>query len=66
MINQPEDAVWYVVATITSVGYGDIVPVTYWGRMVGLVFLLHILVFMVLSSVRLQIYEHTKEQKNSA
>jgi voltage-gated potassium channel len=40
MINQPEDAVWYVVATITSVGYGDIVPVTYWGRMVGLVFLL--------------------------
>ena len=35
-----ESAVWYVVATLTTVGYGDVVPVTYWGRMIGIVFLL--------------------------
>ena len=39
-VNSLQDAVWYMVATLTSVGYGDIVPVTYWGRMVGLLFLL--------------------------
>ena len=35
-----ESAVWYVVATLTTVGYGDVVPVSYWGRMVGIIFLL--------------------------
>ena len=35
-----ESAVWYVVATLTTVGYGDVVPVTYWGRMLGIIFLL--------------------------
>lgn len=35
-----ESVVWYVVATLTTVGYGDVVPVTYWGRMIGIVFLL--------------------------
>ncbi len=39
-VNSLQDAVWYMVATLTSVGYGDIVPVTYWGRNVGLLFLL--------------------------
>ncbi len=39
-INTLQDAIWYMVATLTSVGYGDIVPVTFWGRNVGLIFLL--------------------------
>ncbi|MBX7126634.1 MAG: potassium channel family protein, partial [Cyclobacteriaceae bacterium] len=35
-----EDALWYLTATLTTVGYGDVYPVTYWGRMIGFIFLL--------------------------
>ncbi|MBX2911179.1 MAG: potassium channel family protein [Cyclobacteriaceae bacterium] len=35
-----QDGVWYAIATLTTVGYGDLVPVTYGGRMLGFVFLL--------------------------
>ncbi len=35
-----QDALWYLVATLTTVGYGDIYPVTYSGRNIGFVFLL--------------------------
>src|SRR5687767_13384322 len=39
-IRSVEDALWYVLATLTTVGYGDMVPVTYWGRLLGFIFLL--------------------------
>ena len=35
-----QDGMWYVVATITTVGYGDVIPVTYWGRTLGFVVML--------------------------
>lgn len=35
-----QDALWYVVATITTIGYGDVIPVTYWGRTVGFIVML--------------------------
>lgn len=35
-----QDGFWYAVATLTTVGYGDVYPVTYEGRMLGFVFLL--------------------------
>jgi len=38
-VNSLQDALWYVIATLTTVGYGDIYPVTYWGRMIGFFFL---------------------------
>ncbi|MCD7754118.1 MAG: ion channel [Clostridiales bacterium] len=39
-INTFIDALWYSVATLTTVGYGDITPVTPLGRAVGTVFVL--------------------------
>ena len=35
-----QDALWYLTETLTTVGYGDVLPVTYWGRMIGFTFLL--------------------------
>ncbi len=39
-LNTVQDAMWYLVETLTTVGYGDALPLTYWGRMIGFVFLL--------------------------
>lgn len=40
-----QDALWYVMETLTTVGYGDTLPVSYWGRMIGFIFLFSSLVF---------------------
>ena len=38
-INSMLDAVWWTVATVTTVGYGDIVPVTETGKIVAIFFM---------------------------
>lgn len=36
-INTPMDAIWYVVTTISTVGYGDMVPESFGGKIVGII-----------------------------
>lgn len=48
-IHDLEDSIWWTVSTITSVGYGDIVPVTLEGRVLGMV--LQIIGVVMTSSV---------------
>ncbi|MEN6552345.1 MAG: ion channel [Methanobacterium sp.] len=39
-INTPLDAVWYVISTISTVGYGDMVPNSVGGRIVGIILMI--------------------------
>jgi voltage-gated potassium channel len=39
-IDSLRDALWYLTETLTTVGYGDVLPMSYWGRSIGFVFLL--------------------------
>ena len=34
------DALWWSFATTSTVGYGDIVPVTTWGKILGILLML--------------------------
>lgn len=34
------DAYWYSLVTLTTVGYGDFYPVTFWGRLYGILFVI--------------------------
>lgn len=39
-INNFSDAIWWSISTITTVGYGDIVPNTVFGRLVGMLLMI--------------------------
>lgn len=41
------ESLWWALATVTTVGYGDIVPITMWGRIVGAILMLVGLAFMM-------------------
>lgn len=36
LVDEKMDAVWWAFTTVTTVGFGDIVPVTFWGRVIGI------------------------------
>jgi len=44
-MSTPDDTLWYMIVTVTSVGYGDVVPVTGFGRMIGVVAMLSAIFF---------------------
>ena len=44
-LSSPDDALWYEIVTITTVGYGDVVPITGIGRLVGVMTMLTAILF---------------------
>jgi len=47
-INGFDNALWWAIVTVTTVGYGDVVPVNGVGRVVGAVFMLEAIAFVAI------------------
>ena len=64
-INSFLDAVWWTVSTVTTVGYGDIVPVTDAGKIMSIFFMIFGIgiLAIALSMLGTRIYK-TKIEKN--
>jgi len=64
-IHSFSDAVWYMVVTITSVGYGDIVPVSVVGKGIGYFFIFSSLIVLgiLISSMSSNISTMIEENK---
>lgn len=50
-VNTYEDSLWYVLQTLTTVGYGDIIPVTVLDRLIGAMIMLSAIVATSLITV---------------
>ena len=44
-VTNVDDALWYMIVTITTVGYGDVVPYTGLGRMIGVIAMISAILF---------------------
>ncbi len=64
-INSMLDAVWWTVATVTTVGYGDIVPITDTGKIVAIFYMFFGIAVLgiFLSLVGTQIYRRRFENE---
>ncbi|MCF8298778.1 MAG: NAD-binding protein [Saprospiraceae bacterium] len=65
VINNISDAIWYMLVSITSVGYGDKVPVTNGGRVIGYFYVIASLgvLGVLISSISSNIYTMIEEKK---
>ena len=65
-INSPMDALWYVIATISTVGYGDITPESFGGRIIGIFLMIVGAVFFSLLTAYLasQFMEEVEEEED--
>ncbi len=64
-IKTPGESIWYMIVTLTTVGYGDYFPVTAGGRAIGYIFVfssLGILGFLF-STISNKIYKMLEEKK---
>lgn len=56
-INDIPTAIWFIVVSMTSTGYGDVVPVTYSGRLIGIIAMIGgILIFATIAAAISTIY----------
>lgn len=56
-INDIQTAVWYIIVSMTSTGYGDVVPQTISGRVLGIIAMIGgILIFATITAVISSIY----------
>lgn len=64
-IHNLKDAIWYTIVTLTSVGYGDMTPTSFWGKAIGYFFILSSLVLLgvIISSMSSTIFRMIQENK---
>lgn len=66
-IQNPGDALWWSVVTITTVGYGDLFPVTVEGRLIGTGLMLSgVGLFAVLAGAFASWFIHTPQEEEEA
>jgi voltage-gated potassium channel len=60
------DGVWWAIVTLATVGYGDIVPHTAWGRVVGSVVIIFGVTFLSFLTATVTSYFVTSQQERAA
>lgn len=65
-VNSVDDALWYILITITTVGYGDIYPHTVGGRFATLIIIIAGLAFVSYAAFKITglFFEETEEKEN--
>lgn len=65
-IHTISDAYWYSIVTLTTVGYGDFYPVTFWGRTIGFAFVLGSLgiLSILLTNISLRVTNYLEKRKH--
>jgi len=64
-ITNMADAYWYSLVTLTTVGYGDFYPITFWGRLIGFLFVIGSLGILgyILTELNLKIKNYLKKRE---